>query len=124
MRRPEPVLQQPTPLRPPPSIPREIACSVHDKVVDMSLMAGAPINDYSKVNTMLYHDANEVSQPEGCNKSVFDSCRECATDNDDAGQPVLRKKKMVAVGVLQHMLSCFARLTCLYTFSYARTALQ
>ena len=57
---PAPVLQQPQPLRRPPTTPNEVAHAVHAKVVQMTQLAAAPIPDMHRVQGMLHHDATEV----------------------------------------------------------------
>ena len=56
-----PVLQLLTPLRRPPSTPRQFACSVHDKVMHMAALANASMSDTQRLNTLLFRDATEVS---------------------------------------------------------------
>lgn len=57
---PAPILQQPRPLRRPPTTPNEVAHSVHGKVVQMTQLAAAPMHDMHKFQAMLHHDATEV----------------------------------------------------------------
>ncbi|KAL0018798.1 hypothetical protein WJX79_004094 [Trebouxia sp. C0005] len=59
--RPAPILQQPRPLRRPPTTPNEVAHSVHGKVVQMTQLAAAPMHDMHKFQAMLHHDATEAS---------------------------------------------------------------
>ncbi|KAL0044212.1 hypothetical protein WJX82_004623 [Trebouxia sp. C0006] len=59
--RPAPILQQPQPLRRPPTTPNEVTHSVHRKVVQMTHLAAAPIPDMHKIQGMLHHDATEAS---------------------------------------------------------------
>ena len=54
------MLQQPPPLRRPPSSPLEVAQSVHGKVLQMTELAAAPVYDIAKIQTMLRDDAAEV----------------------------------------------------------------
>ncbi len=57
---PAPILQQPQPLRRPPTTPNEVAHHVHGKVVQKAQLAAAPIPDMHRIQGMLHHDATEV----------------------------------------------------------------
>ena len=57
---PAPMLEQPLPLRRPPSSPFEVAQSVHGKVLQMTNLAAAPMHDMAKIQTMLHDDAAQV----------------------------------------------------------------
>ncbi|KAL0031624.1 hypothetical protein WJX77_010248 [Trebouxia sp. C0004] len=59
--RPAPILQQPRPLRRPPTTPNEVAHSVHGKVVQKTQLAAAPMHDMHKIQAMLQHDITEAS---------------------------------------------------------------
>ncbi len=57
---PAPILQQPQPLRRPPTTPNEVAHAVHGKVVQMTQLAAAPMHDMHRIQALLHHDATEV----------------------------------------------------------------
>ena len=57
---PAPILQQPQPLRRPPTTPNEVAHAVHGKVVQMTQLAAAPMHDMHRIQVLLHHDATEV----------------------------------------------------------------
>ena len=58
---PEPALQLPLPLRPPPSTPRAVACEVHEKMLDMVELAEAPKTERAKIDFLLCQGVTEVS---------------------------------------------------------------
>ena len=65
-----PALQQPPPLRPPPSTPSAVACEVHNKILDMVELAEART---AKIDFLLRQDASVVSHDLGvsCNCQTF-----------------------------------------------------